>query len=66
MKRKMIVARLTALALTTVFASGITMQPISAYGYSIEADYSTEGENQQQKGTKIKTISIYLSIKTAF
>ena len=56
MKRKMIVARLTALALTTVFASGITMQPISAYGYSIEADYSTESVNQQQKANEYNVI----------
>ena len=36
MRRKMISAKLTALAVTTIFASSITIKPISVYGYSLD------------------------------
>ena len=56
MKKKMIAARLTALAITTVFASSITIQPIFAYGYSAESDYTTENISNQEKANEYKVI----------
>ncbi|WP_308779960.1 discoidin domain-containing protein [uncultured Clostridium sp.] len=47
MKKKMLVERLTALSITTVFASGIAIQPISAYGYSLEPNYIIQNINNQ-------------------
>lgn len=56
MKRKMIAAKLTALAITTVFASGLTIQSVSAYGLSAGSNYATENINQQEKVNEYKTI----------
>ena len=46
MKRKMIAAKLTALALTTVFASGLMIQSVSAYEISVGTNLAIENINQ--------------------
>ena len=47
MKRKMIIARLTVLALTTAFTSSFTIQTASAYAYSITANSNEENQSMQ-------------------
>ena len=47
MKRKMIIARLTVLALTTAFTSSLTIQTASAYAYSITANSNEENQSMQ-------------------
>ena len=42
MKRKVISARLTALAVTTLFTASITIKPISVYGYSVDQSVTNE------------------------
>lgn len=56
MKRKMIAAKLTALALSTVFASGLMIQSASAYELSLESNLATENINEDQKANDYKVI----------
>ena len=56
MKKRMLVARLTALAITTIFASGITIQPISVYAYSLESNYLTENITNQSQVNEYNVI----------
>lgn len=44
MRRKIIIARLTALALTAAFTSSLTIQTTSAYAYSITTNSNEEGQ----------------------
>ncbi|GAA0086735.1 hypothetical protein UT300007_31760 [Clostridium sp. CTA-7] len=56
MKRKMIIARLTALALTTALASSLTIQTASAYAYSITANSNEENLSIQSRANDYNTI----------
>ena len=56
MKRKMIIARLTALALTTAFTSSITIQTATTYAYSISVNSNEEASSIESKVNDYKVL----------
>lgn len=54
MKRKMIMARLAALALTTTFASSLTLQTATAYAYSVKDNSNEENTTMEYSAIDVK------------